>query len=59
MTFYFCWILIDFHGQATGDDVTNKFLAKIMQNTQKKPRNNCKVSMKFLQKSAELNKNLN
>ena len=50
--------MIDFHGQIIRDDVTNEFLAKIAQNHQKNPRNNHKMSMKFLQKSKELTKNL-
>ena len=56
-TLYFCWILIEWYGQTTGDDVTHKFLAKITQNHQKNPRIYCKMSIKFIQKSTELNRN--
>ena len=50
---YLCWILIDFHGQITGNDASTEFLARIAQNARKKSQNNHKMSMKFLQKSTQ------
>ena len=52
---YFCWILIDFHGQIMGNDASDEFLAKIAQNdrkiaptTVKCPWNSYKIQKKFI-----------
>ena len=52
---YFCWILIDFHGQIMGNDASDEYLAKIAQNDQKVapttvkcPWNSYKIQKKFI-----------
>ena len=47
----FCQILIDFHGQITGNDDPNEFLAEITQNNRKITVNCLWKSIKTWQKS--------